>query len=100
MAPRALASRTIAAFLLNEDVFTLLVTDVLTLPKLRQSTADAVNMALLQRLGVFTTTQQRNEFKNIWRDLEVGLDAPNLHCLGMMSLAKITFSKLQILNIF
>ena len=100
MAPRALASSTIAAFAQCEDVFIWLVTDVLDRQRVSKGTADAVNMVLLRHLGIYTTMKHRRKFKRIWLDLEVGLDAPNLHSHGMQSLSKVAFSKLHIKNNF
>ena len=61
MAPRALASNTIAAFASNEDVFALLVSDVLNGDKIDRDTADAVNFVLLRHFGLFTTLQERKK---------------------------------------
>ena len=100
MAPRALAASTIAAFASNEDIFALLVSDVLNGDKISKDTTDAVNFVFLRHFGLFTTLQERSKFKKIWQDLEVCLDAPNLREKGMMSLAKLSFTKAQIANNF
>ena len=67
MAPRALASNTIAAFASNADVFALLVSDVLNGDKIDRDTADAVNFVLLRHFGLFTTLQERKNQEDLAR---------------------------------